>query len=189
MSYANRLRFRAVCRQWRVAAQEQHPLLKFRVVCCPRWRAAAALPVMLRQRLARAIQSTMPWWWRDRQSSVSDLVERGSYSTPLGLGEHFVEQLARCKCIRVRVAVGGARELQRECPAQRWWMAMAAATMRSVGITISEHMHKATGDWFCTDSVKKGHRFSPPFYFRCYSKDLLIKQYIVDYTMQLASET
>jgi hypothetical protein len=64
---------------------------------------------MLRQRLARAIQSTMPWWWRDRQSSVSDLVERGSYSTPLGLGEHFVEQLARCKCIRVRVAVGGAR--------------------------------------------------------------------------------
>jgi hypothetical protein len=45
MSYTNRLRFRAVYRQWHLAAQEQHPLLKFKVVCCPRWRAAAALLV------------------------------------------------------------------------------------------------------------------------------------------------
>jgi hypothetical protein len=59
-------------------------------------------------------KGTMPWWCRDRQSSMSDLVERGSYSTLLGFGEHFVEQLARSKCTWVRVAVGGTRELQRQ---------------------------------------------------------------------------
>jgi hypothetical protein len=62
MPYTNHLRFRAVYRQWHLAAQEQHPLLKFRVVCCPRCGAAAALPVRQHAMVvARRLLFTSSW--------------------------------------------------------------------------------------------------------------------------------